>query len=88
VTWRGESACKCHLAEPFGKLGDRSHDIVGAQSHSLPSIGLTWGIGSTKELRDAGAESIVEVAAELAGSVKQLLGDASDRAAGAARQTI
>ncbi|HEY2334685.1 MAG TPA: HAD hydrolase-like protein [Solirubrobacterales bacterium] len=68
-------------------VGDRSHDIAGAQSHSLPSIGVTWGIGSIKELRDAGAESIVEVPAELAGSVKQLLGDASDRAAGAASQT-
>lgn len=55
-------------------VGDRWHDIRGAQSHSLPSIGVTWGIGSTKELRDAGAEAIVDVPAELAESVRQLLG--------------
>jgi phosphoglycolate phosphatase len=57
-------------------VGDRSHDVIGARANSLPSIGVTWGIGSAKELRDAGAESIVEVPAELAGSVKRLLGDA------------
>lgn len=67
-------------------VGDRSHDIVGAQSHSLPSIGVTWGIGSTKELRDAGADWIVEVPAELAEGVKQLFRDTSDRGAGAAGQ--
>lgn len=57
-------------------VGDRSHDIHGAQSHSLPSIGVAWGIGSTKELRDAGAEAIVNVPAELGESVRQLLGAA------------
>lgn len=69
-------------------VGDRSHDVVGAQSHSLPSIGVTWGIGSIEELRDAGAESVVDVPAELVRSVNQLLGDASGRKAAAARQTI
>jgi phosphoglycolate phosphatase len=63
-------------------VGDRSHDIVGARFHSLPSIGVTWGIGSAKELLDAGADSIVDAPAELAASVKQLLGEASDRLAG------
>lgn len=65
-------------------VGDRSHDIVGAQPHLLPSIGVTWGIGSTKELRDAGADSIVVAPAELSESVRRLLGDASDRGAGTA----
>jgi phosphoglycolate phosphatase len=53
-------------------VGDRSHDIVGAKAHSLPSIGVTWGIGSSEELREAGARSIVHVPAELPTSVKQL----------------
>lgn len=65
-------------------VGDRSHDIVGAQSNSLPSVGVTWGIGSIKELRDAGADSIVVAPAELSESVRRLLLDASDRGAGAA----
>lgn len=53
-------------------VGDRSHDIVGAQFNALPSIGVTWGIGNTKELRDAGADSIVDAPAELSQKVKQL----------------
>jgi phosphoglycolate phosphatase len=59
-------------------VGDRPHDIVGARSRSLPCIGVTWGIGSTKELRDAGADALVEVPAELAAGVDQLLRAASD----------
>lgn len=55
-------------------VGDRSHDVLGALAHSLPSIGVTWGIGSTRELQEAGASSIVERPAELPASVKQLLG--------------
>lgn len=65
-------------------VGDRSHDIVGAKAHSLPSIGVTWGIGSAEELREAGAESIVDRPADLPARVRQLLADA----AGAARHAI
>jgi phosphoglycolate phosphatase len=54
-------------------VGDRSHDIVGANAHSLPSIGVTWGIGSTEELQEAGAGSIVDVPAELPASVRVAL---------------
>jgi phosphoglycolate phosphatase len=54
-------------------VGDRSHDIAGAQAHSLLSIGVTWGIGSSNELREAGAESIVHAPTDLPASVKQLL---------------
>lgn len=57
-------------------VGDRSHDIVGADANSLPAIGVTWGIGSTEELREAGAGSIVDIPAELPTSVKQLLRNA------------
>jgi phosphoglycolate phosphatase len=67
-------------------VGDRSHDIVGARSRSLPCIGVTWGIGTTKELRDAGADAIVEAPAELAASVDELFTDVSDLGAGAAGQ--
>jgi phosphoglycolate phosphatase len=54
-------------------VGDRSHDIVGAHAHSLPSIGVTWGIGSTEELQAAGAGYIVDVPAHLPAAVKLLL---------------
>jgi phosphoglycolate phosphatase len=58
-------------------IGDRLHDIAGAQAHSLPSIGVTWGIGSTEELRAAGAGSVVDVPAKLPAAVRQSLGDRS-----------
>lgn len=54
-------------------VGDRSHDIAGADANSLPSIGVTWGIGSAEELRKAGAGSIVDAPAELATSVSVAL---------------
>ncbi len=65
-------------------VGDRSHDIVGARAHSLPSIGVTWGIGSPAELREAGAGSIVGAPAELTESVRALLENGPERAAGEA----
>lgn len=55
-------------------VGDRSHDMVGAHAHSLPSIGVTWGIGSAEELEGAGAHSIADAPAELPASVNQLIG--------------
>jgi phosphoglycolate phosphatase len=58
-------------------VGDRSHDIVGARAHSMPSIGVTWGIGSTEELLEAGAGSIVHAPADLPASARQLFGDAA-----------
>lgn len=54
-------------------IGDRSHDIVGANANSLPSIGVTWGIGSASELREAGADSVVDRPTELPASVRGLL---------------
>lgn len=59
----------------FGtNLGVSSAEAEGWMQ--LPAIGVTWGIGSTEELREAGAGSIVDIPAELPASVKQLLGNA------------
>lgn len=46
-------------------IGDRHHDIAGAQAHGLPSIGVTWGYGDTKELSDAGAHHIAHEPVEV-----------------------
>ncbi|MDJ0654908.1 MAG: HAD hydrolase-like protein [Xanthomonadales bacterium] len=40
-------------------LGDRHHDITGARNNGVASIGVTWGFGSITELREAGADAIV-----------------------------
>jgi phosphoglycolate phosphatase len=41
-------------------VGDRSHDIIGAKNNGLASIGVTYGYGSKMELRDCGADWIVD----------------------------
>ncbi len=46
-------------------IGDRKFDIQGAKAWFIKSIGVSYGYGSEKELKEAGAEHV-------AGSVKQL----------------
>lgn len=41
-------------------IGDRSHDIIGAEKCGLHSMGVLYGYGSRDELEAAGAELIVE----------------------------
>ncbi|PFH87944.1 HAD family hydrolase [Bacillus sp. AFS088145] len=40
-------------------VGDRFHDIIGAKTAKIDSIGVTYGYGSELELTDAGANAIV-----------------------------
>lgn len=46
-------------------VGDRRHDVMGAQAHGLPCVGVLWGIGDEQELRDAGAVALAERPDEL-----------------------
>ncbi len=46
-------------------VGDRHHDIDGARKSGLDSIGVTFGYGSEAELKEAGADYIVNDAKEL-----------------------
>lgn len=52
-------------ADDATMIGDRRHDIVGAHSNSVRSIGVLWGYGSRQELEDAGAHQICEAVLEL-----------------------
>ena len=46
-------------------IGDRSHDVVGANANGVASIGVLWGFGDRRELLDAGADHIAEKPADL-----------------------
>ncbi|MCL2355616.1 MAG: HAD-IA family hydrolase [Defluviitaleaceae bacterium] len=46
-------------------LGDRKHDISGANAVGIDSIGVLWGYGSREELTEAGATHIIECADEI-----------------------
>lgn len=41
-------------------VGDRSHDIEGARKNRLDSAGVLFGYGSEQELKEAGADYLVE----------------------------
>ena len=49
----------------FVMIGDREHDILGARSNRIASIGVTYGAGTPAELGEAGADHIVNSVAEL-----------------------
>jgi phosphoglycolate phosphatase len=55
-------------------VGDRSFDILAARAHGLPSIGVTWGIGTLQELEVAGADRLIATPAELPATAAILLG--------------
>jgi len=39
-------------------IGDRKFDIIAARSNAIRSIGVLWGYGSERELREAGADEL------------------------------
>lgn len=41
-------------------IGDRLHDVVGAQENGIDSIGVTFGYGGHEELKNAGATFIAD----------------------------
>lgn len=61
---------KNHLEEEASSnkivmIGDRKHDLIGAQKNGLESIGCLWGYGSRSELEEYGATTIIEKVEDL-----------------------
>ena len=46
-------------------IGDRKHDIIGANMHKIDSIGVMWGYGGREELEAVCASKIVSSTTEL-----------------------
>ena len=46
-------------------IGDREHDIIGAKENGVKSCGVLFGFGSREELKNAGADYIVESVKDL-----------------------
>jgi phosphoglycolate phosphatase len=55
-----------HARRPV-MIGDRKFDVLGARAHDLPCVGVLWGIGDERELREAGAVALVDEPADLVG---------------------
>jgi len=47
-------------------VGDREHDIIGAKSFGIDSIGVLYGYGDRDELETAGATYIAETPMDIA----------------------
>lgn len=46
-------------------VGDREHDVLGAASFGIPTVGVLWGYGDADELTSAGARALAEHPREL-----------------------
>ena len=54
-------------------VGDRRHDVEGARANGLACVGVLWGIGDEAELREAGADPIVERPSDLRAAAQALV---------------
>lgn len=54
-----------HEPTDFVMIGDREHDIIGARTNGIDSIGVTYGAGSREELTAAAATHVVDTLDEL-----------------------
>ena len=63
-------------ADPHGSvmIGDRRHDVLGAQNNDIPSLGVLWGYGEADELRLAEADALAGAPEEVGEIVTDLLG--------------
>lgn len=50
----------CLTPEDAVMIGDREHDVLGAQENGIDTIGVLYGYGSRDELKKAGAMHIAE----------------------------
>lgn len=41
-------------------VGDTAFDVIGAAQHGIPTIGVSWGYGSTQGMLEAGAVAIAD----------------------------
>jgi len=41
-------------------VGDTAFDVLGAAQHKIPTIGVSWGYGTAKDMLDAGAVAIAD----------------------------
>ncbi len=55
-------------------IGDRRHDVLGAQNNDIRSLGVMWGFAEDGELHLAEADALAGAPAEVAEIVTDLLG--------------
>lgn len=56
---------ECGAQENAIMVGDTAFDVLGAKSHGIPTIGVSWGYGTVEDMEKAGAAAIVHSMDEL-----------------------
>ena len=56
---------KCGAQENPIMVGDTAYDVIGAKTHNIPCIGVSWGYGLVKDMENAGAFGIAHTMDEL-----------------------
>ena len=46
-------------------VGDTAFDVIGAAAHGIATVGVSWGYGSTEEMKNAGAVAIADTMEQL-----------------------
>lgn len=54
-------------------VGDREHDVIGARTHGIDTLGVAWGYAVPGELESAGAVAVLESPADLVPAVADRL---------------
>lgn len=62
---------QCHSEYPWVMVGDTAFDVIGANAHKIPAIGVAWGYGTVAEMQEAGAAAIVYSTEELYQNLNQ-----------------
>jgi len=55
-------------------IGDRRHDVIGAQANDIASMGVLWGYAEDGELHMAEADALAGAPEDVAEIVGDLLG--------------
>lgn len=66
-------------------VGDTSYDIEMARAADVAALGVSWGYHPVDELREAGADLVIDDYAELSGAIDSLLARTATRSAEASR---
>lgn len=56
---------KAGTTENAVMVGDTAFDVIGAATHGIPTIGVSWGYGSVEDMQKAGAVAIANTMDEL-----------------------
>lgn len=59
------------ITEEILMVGDTAFDVLGAASHGIPTIGVSWGYGKVADMQNAGAVAIANTAEELIALLNQ-----------------